>query len=396
MKFTIYIKGRAWSFQLAENLYKKNFLKFLVTSYPKFYVKKYGIPSKHVKSFFIIEITQKMLQKINYILNRLFKINLHAFYINFLDVISDFIHSLFLIKDSDFYILGFGNSTCQIIKKTKKNKIKTIYFLNNSTDKFFDITLKQEYKKLGIKNIFTIPNFKLRKRISNSLNNADYVGAISEFQAKKFIQEGIVESERLLVTPMGTDIKLFKPMPKKNDKFIVITVANDVVRKGMIYLINAFNSLSLENAELWLVGTLNNQLLKKITKLEDNNIIFGSVNEFKLPELYSQSTIFCLPTLEDGGPMVIPQAMACGLPVISSEYSVAPDFITDGEEGFIVEPRNTKKIAEKINFFYKNPKITKEMGIKARKIIEEKGSWEIMTDKIVKFCKDKENKKKIT
>ena len=87
MKFTIYIKGRAWSFQLAENLYKKNFLKFLVTSYPKFYVKKYGIPSKHVKSFSIIEITQKILQKINYVLIRLFKINLHAFYINFLDKI---------------------------------------------------------------------------------------------------------------------------------------------------------------------------------------------------------------------------------------------------------------------------------------------------------------------
>ena len=391
MKFTIYIKGRAWSFQLAQNLYKKNYLNFLVTSYPKFYVKKYGIPSKHIKSFIIIEIVQKMAQKINNFLNRLFKINLHIFYINLLDIISDYIHSLFLIKDSDFYILGFGNSTCQILKKTKKNKIKTIYFLNNSTDNFFDKTLEQEYEKIGIKNTYTLPNFKLRKRIRNSLHNADFVGAISKFQAKKFIQEGIVESKRLLVTPIGTDIKLFKPMPKKNDKFIVITVANDVVRKGMLYLINAFNSLSIKNSELWLVGTLNKQLLKKITKLEKNNIIFGSVNEFKLPELYNQSTVFCLPTLEDGGPMVIPQAMACGLPVISSRYSVAPDFITDGEEGFIIEPRNTKKIADKINFFYENPKITEEMGIKARKTIEEKGSWEKMTDNIVEFCKVNKN-----
>ncbi len=391
MKFTIYIKGRAWSFQLAENLYKKNFLKFLVTSYPKFYVKKYGIPSKHVKSFSIIEITQKILQKINYVLIRLFKINLHAFYINFLDKISDYIHSLFLIKDSDFYILGFGNSTCQILKKTKKKKIKTIYFLNNSTDDFFDKTLDEEYRKLGIENIYTLPNLPLRKRIYKSIKEANYIGAISSFQANTFINEGIVKSEKILIAPIGTDTKLFKPIPNKNNKFVVITVANDVVRKGMVYLIDAFNSLSLDNSELWLIGSLNKDLLKKITKLKKNNKIIGPVSEFKLPELYNKSSIFCLPTLEDGGPMVIPQAMACGLPVISSKFSVAPDFITNGEEGFIINPRDKNKIAEKIDFFYKNPKITLQMGIKARNTIEEKGSWEKMTENIIEFCKVNKN-----
>ena len=49
------------------------------------------------------------------------------------------------------------------------------------------------------------------------------------------------------------------------------------------------------------------------------------------------------------------------------------------------------KIAEKIDFFYKNPKITVQMGIKARNTIEEKGSWEKMTENIIEFCKVNKN-----
>ena len=48
MKFNIYIKGRAWSFQLAESLNKKNNLNYLITSYPKFYTNKYSIPNNKV------------------------------------------------------------------------------------------------------------------------------------------------------------------------------------------------------------------------------------------------------------------------------------------------------------------------------------------------------------
>ena len=124
MKFTVYIKGRAWSFQLAKNIYQRNLLNYLVTSYPKFYTKKYGIPNKYVKSFLIIEIIQKISQKVNFFLIKFFKVNLHVYYINFLDIISDYIHSLFIIKNSSYYILGFGNSACRILKKIKKKKIK--------------------------------------------------------------------------------------------------------------------------------------------------------------------------------------------------------------------------------------------------------------------------------
>ena len=387
MKFNIYIKGRAWSFQLAESLNKRNNLNYLITSYPKFYTNKYGIPNNKVKSFFIIELFQKIFLKISYYLNKFFNISLYIYTINICDLISDYIHSLFINKSSNIYILGFGNSTCRILKELKKKNIPSIYFLNNCSDNFFDKILEEENAKFGIKN-HTVNTF-VRKRVNKSIQESDYIGAISSFQAKTYIDDGIIDGSRILINPLGVNTKLFKPNPKHNNKFIVSCVANDVIRKGLVYLIEAYNSLSLENAELWLIGSFDKNLLNKITNLKANIKIIGLVNEFKLANYYNESSVFCLPTLEDGGPMVIPQAMSCGIPVISSKYCIAPDLITSGQEGYIIDPRNTKEIAEKIKFLYDNPNERSLMGKMARKKIEEIGSWDNVSERLIDFFNKK-------
>ena len=175
----------------------------------------------------------------------------------------------------------------------------------------------------------------------------------------------------------------------KKDKFIVIYVGNDFIRKGVKYLIDAFNSLKLNNSELWIVGENKKDLIERIVKIEKNNIFIDSVKEFKLPELYNQSSIFCLPTLEDGAGIVMLQAMSCGLPVISTKYSIAPDVITEGEEGFIVEPSNTTLISEKIKFFYDNPNKIIEIGSKARTKIENEFTSDSIAKRIINFCNTK-------
>ena len=53
MKFSIYIKGRGWAFQLAKTFAKTDNLDFLITSYPKFFLKRYNVPLNKVKSIFV-------------------------------------------------------------------------------------------------------------------------------------------------------------------------------------------------------------------------------------------------------------------------------------------------------------------------------------------------------
>ena len=61
MKFCILIKGRSWTFQLADSLCKLNNLESLVTTYPKFYVKKYKIPINKVKSVLSLFIIERII-----------------------------------------------------------------------------------------------------------------------------------------------------------------------------------------------------------------------------------------------------------------------------------------------------------------------------------------------
>ena len=81
--------------------------------------------------------------------------------------------------------------------------------------------------------------------------------------------------------------------------------------------------------------------------------------------------------------------MACALPTISTKYSIAPDLITEGEEGFIVEPDNATLISEKIKFFYDNPNKIIEMGTKARTKIENEFTFDSIAKRIINFCNTK-------
>jgi len=381
MKFTIFIRGRGWAFQLANSLYKKNYLKYLVTSYPKFVVNKYGIPNNKTKSFFLLEIIVRGIRKIENFLKNI-KIILNP--ANIGDVLADIIYSKFYKIKSDVYILGFGNSSSRLIHLAKKKRIMTIYFLNNSSPKFRS-KLKDEYIKMGLSNYYTKEKSSLTKRINKNIQDADYVGCISSFQRDTYVDEGILDKNKTLTTIMGVDTSVFYPRKISKDKFIVISVGNDFVRKGFKYLIDGFNELNLKDSELWLVGDIDKNLVSKVVKLNKNNILINSVNEFDLPNYYSKASVFCLPTLEEGAPAVISQAMACGLPIIATKNCQAPDVLDNGKNGFIVEEKNSKAIGEKIDFFYKNRDEARKMGEAAANYASKKLSYDAMTKNIIDF-----------
>ena len=384
MKFSIYIKGRGWSFQLAEALLKSDNLDFLVTSYPKFYTKKYNIPASKVKSLFWIEIILRLLRKFNFLFHKL-KLKFDANLI--MDWVADTVYSSFFIKNSNYLIVGFGNSTCKIIKKAKKKNIKTIYFLNNLAPVYRKKIIETEFDKLGLPKPLEVENKTLTSKMNESIKMADYIGALSAWQKKTYIDEGVDES-KIFLSFLGVNSSVFFPKKIKKDKFVVICVSNDFVRKGVKYLIEAFNSLKLDNSELWIVGENSKNLAERVVKIEKNNIFKGSVNEFELPNLYNQSSIFCLPTFEEGLPAVILQAMACGLPVITTKI-LKDVFTADGQEGFIIEAGNSSILSEKIKYFYDNPNKIIEMGAKARTRIENEFTFDCVAKRIVNYCKTK-------
>ena len=77
----------------------------------------------------------------------------------------------------------------------------------------------------------------------------------------------------------------------------------------------------------------------------------------------AKSDIFVLPSLSEGFPNVILEAMAAGLPIISSNVGGVPDIIQDEVNGLLVEPMNSKEIAEKVLFILTNEELRKKIVI---------------------------------
>src|SRR5215204_2338390 len=91
----------------------------------------------------------------------------------------------------------------------------------------------------------------------------------------------------------------------------------------------------------------------------------GAFPESEIHKYYSQGSVFCLASIEEGLAMVLPQAMACGFPLICTIHTGGEDRVWDGHDGFIVPIRNVEALKERIRFFCTNRDACKEMRYSA-------------------------------
>ena len=106
----------------------------------------------------------------------------------------------------------------------------------------------------------------------------------------------------------------------------------------------------------------------------------GTVNNIK--ELLVQTDVFLLTSTTEALPVSIIEAIAMKCPVIGTNVGGIPEIISDGQEGYLIEPGDYKAIASKINFLYNNSKILENMGEKARKKAVEKFDFNKSADQL--------------
>ena len=95
------------------------------------------------------------------------------------------------------------------------------------------------------------------------------------------------------------------------------------------------------------------------------------------------SSVFTIASIEEGLALVIPQAMACGLPVIATTNTGAEDIVRDGEDGFIVPIRDVRVLKEKLLYLYENKEMRRAMGQSAKERVSTGFTWDDYGDKIM-------------
>jgi len=245
----------------------------------------------------------------------------------------------------------------------------------------------------------------LNKKVMKTLNFSGKIICISKNIYSLSRKIGLDE-EKLEYIPLGVDIDKFKPRSKDKireefsvkENHIILFVGNLNSKKGVYYLLEAFSHvLSKINQKnfvrLVIVGDGPDKkgLLHKSQMLGiKNSITFtGILTGETLWKWYSLSDIFILPSLTEGKPTVINEAMASECAIIATQVGGIPEQVRDGYNGFLVEPKNPDILAKKIIYLLDNENEIIRMGKNSRKRIIEKGwTWEGYAEKVIRVYKD--------
>jgi glycosyltransferase involved in cell wall biosynthesis len=214
----------------------------------------------------------------------------------------------------------------------------------------------EEYKRFPslltpYKSMLMKKSEKRNERKDMEAKIADFIHAGSSLTLSTLKKAGIDE-DKIHVSPLGCpSVKKVKKERGKN----VVFAGSVSVEKGAHYLIEAWNKLSCEDvSELHFYGNVD--LPDKVIEKANKSIVFhGSVPQEKLFSVFSSAYVLVHPTLLDGFGMVITEAFANGLPVVTTTNAGASDLVEEGENGFIVPPKDSDALAERIDWVLRNP-----------------------------------------
>ncbi len=373
MKVTISVSGRFYAFSLAHELEKKGYLQKIITSYPKFEVVKYGIPRGKISSIVIKEILRRSWDKLPDCVKGLYDP------VPLIDGIFDRIAKKRLQKSDIFFC--WSSSSLYSLRKAKKLGSIVVVEYGSSHVISRNKILSEEYEKFGIKKEGMNP--KTIRKVLAAFNEADYIYVPSLFVKRSFLDEGVPE-RKLIHIPFGVDLSQFRQTPKEDNIFRVVFVGGMILRKGVHYLLQAFSELNLPNSELLLIGAMDDEMKPFFKKYEGKYRYIGPQPYRELYKHFSQGSVFAIASIEEGLALVIPQAMACGLPVICTTNTGGEDIVRDGKDGFVIPIRDVEVLKEKLAYLYENPEIREEMSKSAKERVLSGFTWEDFGSRMVK------------
>jgi len=364
--------GKFHTFDLARQLHKRGALKTIYSGYPLFKLKKESLPKQSVKTFPY----------------------LHAPYMRFAP---RYTPARFLwewqdrvwfdrfvagqLPECDVFC-GLSGSGLHSGRRAKFRGAKYVCDRGSAHIRVQDRILREEFELQGIPYPGVDPRIIMREE--EEYEAADLITVPSAFAMNTFLEAGVPRRKMRLAT-YGVDLGMFHACTARQpDDFNVVFVGGLSVRKGIRYLLDAFQQLQCKNKRLTLVGTVLPEMEATINALRHNPRIQvrGHVPQEKLKEILSASHALVLPSVEDGLGLVQVQALACGCPVIATQNTGAQDVFTDGKEGFIVPIRDAAVIAERLQRLADDPELSTTMSQAAVQRVKSISGWDRYGDRM--------------
>ncbi|MBD2296494.1 glycosyltransferase family 4 protein [Anabaena sphaerica FACHB-251] len=201
------------------------------------------------------------------------------------------------------------------------------------------------------------------------MGDADCIVAVSSNTAKDVHEKLGIELQRIVVIPNGVEVS-FCPLPSEKiksfrqqyqrspEEICLLNVGSTHQRKNIITVLKVLKTLKDQglSVRLWRAGgkfTAEQITFIKKHNLQQDILDFGTADKNILIQLYNAADILLAPSLYEGFGLTIIEAMACGLPVITSQVSSLPEVV--GDDGILVDPNSPQAIADAVFHLNKKP-----------------------------------------
>lgn len=276
-------------------------------------------------------------------------------------------------------LVGWSGATLEAIAPAHARGMRVILERGSTHIRHQTRVLTDEYRRYGI-NLNPTPEEIIERELAE-YEAADAIMTPSRFAAETFIAEGIGRN-KLLINPFGVDAATYLSAPRPAaERPTILFVGRIGPRKGVATLLRAFAPLA-KRARLMIVGPVEpgfESILK--TAPLDGVVLPGPKPSATMAKIYADADIFCLPSIEEGLALVILQAMAAGLPVVTTEESGGLEAVRPNTDGLIVAAGDETALSAALARLVEDAALRRHMGEAARAHVTEEFVWQRYIDR---------------
>ncbi len=344
MRIALGVHGRFHAFDLANALAERGHDVTVLTNYPRRVVARWA-PSVHVETFLTHGILSRFLRRAS---RRRLESQLHSLFGRWLkEHFSrheyDVTHTWSGVAEeayshpTPFTLRGLvrGSSHIRIQKQL----------------------LNEEIERTGI--AIEVPSEWMVDREEREYDLADYVAVPSTFARDTFVDRAVPPSQ-IFMLPLGADTAVFRPadqvVRERTQRIMagapirVLFVGSVSLRKGFFDFKAVAESLAGNGFVFKCVGPQEPSARRLISSARDYVEFVPKRAQKELPKEYAWGDVFLFPTIEDGFAVVLTQAQAAGLPVLTTTNCAGPDILEQGKTGWVVPIRRPDIIQERLTF----------------------------------------------
>jgi glycosyltransferase involved in cell wall biosynthesis len=201
---------------------------------------------------------------------------------------------------------------------------------------------------------------------------ADFIVVPSDYSRRSFIERG-VDPAKIVKAPLDFPaLYAGRPEPRTSKEFVVGTLGGSLLRKGFLYLLEAWKRLALPNARLLIKASESelrrSPILREYLDSCPNVEVLGYVKD--ISSFYRRCDVFCLASIDDGFGQAMLEALSNGVPSIVTENVGAAELLAGTDAGFVIPIRDADAIARNVLRLYEDPSLRSRMGQAALELSE--------------------------